>query len=134
TTAAGDTNGKAQVGDTAGVTLSLDKTTYDPGAAVVMSISSQRADTLGYNSCSDRSVERETPSGWVVHPEPNRMCTMELRLLLPSETQTAQTDLPADLDAGTYRIVLRLRQERSDTTPERVTVGAASAPFHVPAS
>ncbi len=96
-----DTSSGARSADTSGVTLSLDKTEYSPGGAVVMTISSQRADTLGYNPCSDRSVERETGGGWVVHPEPNRMCTMELRLLKPAETQTAGTDVPADVTAGT---------------------------------
>ncbi len=127
---AGDTRSGAHA-DTSGVTLSLDKTEYSPGAAVVMTISSQRSDTLGYNPCSNRSVERDTGSGWVVHPEPNRVCTMELRLLNPGETQTAPTDVPADVTAGTYRIVLRLRPERSDAAPGSGSVTATSAPFTV---
>jgi len=126
---AGDTSIGAPRADTGGVTLSLDKTAYAPGAAVVMTINSQRADTLGYNQCSDRSVERETASGWVEHPEPDRMCTMELRLLKPGETATAQTNVPADVTAGTYRIVLRLRPERADAPGTPVT--AVSAPFRV---
>ena len=126
------TSGNAQAADS-GVTLALDKNAYDPGTNAIMTISSQRGDTLGYNPCSDRSVERETAGGWVVHPEPNRMCTMELRLLLPGQTQNAQTDIPADVTAGTYRIVLQLRPERSDTIPG-VPVRATSAPFRVPAS
>lgn len=129
----GDTSGGIQA-DTGGVTLSLDKTAYAPGATAVMTIRSQRADTLGYNPCSNRSVEGQSPSGWVVHPEPNRVCTMELRLLLPGETQTAETDVPADLPAGTYRVVLRLRRERSDPAGPDITVTAVSAPFRVPAS
>jgi hypothetical protein len=118
--------------DTAGVTLTLDKSDYTPNAPVVMTISSQRADTLGYNPCSDRSVERDTGGVWVVHPEPNRMCTMELRLLLPQQTQTAQTALPVDLVSGTYRVVLQLRPQRSDSAPSPVR--AASAPFRVTGS
>ena len=132
TGAAGDTTGKAQVADS-GVTLSLDKNAYDPGTNATMTFTSQRADTLGYNPCSDRTVERETSGGWVLHPEPNRMCTMELRLLLPGATASAQTDIPGDVTAGTYRIVLRFRPERSDTTPAS-PVSAVSAPFRVPAS
>jgi hypothetical protein len=112
------------------VMLTLDKTTYAPGAAVVMTIMSHRADTLGYNPCSNRTVERETPSGWVAHAEPNRMCTMELRLLMPNETQTAQTDIPADATAGTYRIVLRLSPQGPGSTAG-TTVTAVSAPFAV---
>jgi hypothetical protein len=129
----GDTSAENTVADTGVVMLTLDKTGYAPGASAVMTITSQRADTLGYNPCSSRSVELETPTGWVVHPEPNRMCTMELRLLQPGETQTAQTDVPADVTAGTYRIVLRLRPEPSDSPPGS-GVTAVSAPFRVPAS
>ncbi|MGQ0641790.1 MAG: hypothetical protein ACT4P6_13660 [Gemmatimonadaceae bacterium] len=129
TASPGDTSG-AGVADTAGVALSLDKTAYALGATVVMTITSQRTDTLGYNPCSNRFVERETATGWVVHPEPNRMCTMELRLLRPAETQTTQTDLPTDVSAGTHRIVLRLRPERSDSA-QQSTVTAVSAPFRV---
>ena len=128
-----DTGAGKQVADTGGVILSLDKTAYAPGASAVMTITSGRSDTLGYNPCSNRSVERETPSGWVVHPEPNRMCTMELRILKPTETQTVQTDVPADVTAGTYRIVLRLRPEPSDSIAGS-EVMAVSAPFRVPAS
>ena len=128
-----DSASEKQVADTGVVMLTLDKTAYAPGATAIMTIMSQRSDTLGYNPCSNRSVERETPTGWVVHPEPNRMCTMELRLLKPGETQTAQTDVPADVTAGTYRIVLRLRPEPSDSIAGS-EVTAASAPFRVPAS
>ena len=129
----GDTTGTAQVADTGGVTLALDKTAYAPGGRAVMTITSQRTDTLGYNPCGNRAVERETANGWVVHPEPNRMCTMELRLLKPGETQSAPTDVPADVTPGTYRIVLTLRQEHADSAPAAGTVvSAVSAPFRVP--
>ncbi|MEW5917123.1 MAG: immunoglobulin-like domain-containing protein [Gemmatimonadota bacterium] len=126
--AAGDSTVRQQA-DTAGVTLTLDKTDYTPSGAVVMTIGSQRTDTLGYNPCSDRSVERDNGGVWVPHPEPDRMCTMELRLLMPQQTQTAQTALPADLVEGTYRIVLQLRPQSSDSAPG--VVRAASLPFRV---
>lgn len=112
------------------VMLTLDKTSYAPGAAVVMTLMSHSADTLGYNPCSNRTVERETPSGWEAHAEPNRVCTMELRLLMPNETQTAQTDIPANATAGTYRIVMRLSPQGPGSTAG-TTVTAVSAPFSV---
>ncbi|HJU73941.1 MAG TPA: hypothetical protein VJ717_09350 [Gemmatimonadaceae bacterium] len=100
-----------------------------------MTIRSQRSDTLGYNPCANRSVERETPSGWVLHPEPARICTMELRLLIPGATQSVETDVPGDLSTGTYRFVVSLVPERADSTPgPATTVRAVSAPFRVPAS
>ena len=111
-----------------GVTLTLDRASYAPGAPVTMRITSQTRDTLGFNQCSSRTIERQEGNGWVPVREPQRMCTMELRLLMPNETQTATTDLPATLSAGTYRMVLRLGRQstqggevRAVSTPFRVT-------------
>jgi hypothetical protein len=108
----------AQAGDTSlvqqsdsGVSLTLDKTEYAPGAAAVMTLSSQRSDTLGYNPCSSRSVERDMGGNWVVHAEPNRMCTMELRMLNPGQSQSVPATLPGDLTAGTYRIVMQFQPQ-----------------------
>jgi hypothetical protein len=129
----------AQAGDTSlvqqsdsGVSLTLDKTEYAPGAAAVMTLSSQRSDTLGYNPCSSRSVERDMGGSWVVHPEPNRMCTMELRMLNPGQSQAVPTTLPADLTAGTYRIVMLFQPQGGSS--QAAPVRAASAPFTVAAS
>jgi hypothetical protein len=126
----GDTTA-AQSGALSDVMLSVDKADYAPGGAVVMTITNHNTDTLGYNPCSNRSFERDSGGSWVVHPEPNRMCTMELRLLNPHETQTANTAVPGDASAGTYRLVLRLRPERADTAASTVT--AVSSPFTVTA-
>ena len=59
-------------------------------------------------------------------PGTGTMCTMELRLLMPNETQTATTDLPRDLPRGTYRIVLSLSRQ-SASNPG--TVRAISPTF-----
>ena len=108
-------------------TLTLDRASYAAGATATMRITSQTRDTLGFNQCSSRSIERQEGSGWVPVPEPQRMCTMELRLLMPNETQTANTDLPATLSAGTYRMVLRLGRQSTQGGEVR----AVSAPFRV---
>ena len=106
------------------VTLTLDRTSYPAGATVTMRVASQTRDTLGYNQCSSRTVERQQGATWIVHPEPERICTMELRLLMPNETQTATTDLPANLRGGTYRIVLLLsRQSASNPGSVRAVSG-----------
>lgn len=98
-----------------GATLTLDRSAYAAGGEVTMRITSQSSDTLGYNPCSSRTVERQQGDRWVVHPEPDRVCTMEIRFLLPGQTATAGTNLPSDLGAGTYRIVLTLRPEDGST-------------------
>ena len=97
-----------------------------------MRIVSQTSDTLGFNQCSSRSVERQDGSRWVPFPEPDRMCTMELRMLMPNETQSVTTDLPATLSAGTYRMVLTLgRQTARPMQRGEGTVTAVSAPFRL---
>ena len=93
--------------------LTLDRTAFAPGAEVILRIASRSSDTLGYNPCSNRVVERQQGDGWVPHPEPNRMCTMELRLLMPRQSQTAMTDLPGNLAGGTYRILLNFSRQRT---------------------
>ena len=127
----GDTSA-AQSAASGDVMLSVDKTEYAPGATLVMTFTNHGADTLGYNPCSNRSFERDSGGRWVVHPEPSRMCTMELRLLKPHETQSANTEVPGDASAGTYRLVLRLRPEHGDTT-QASGVTAVSSSFSVTA-
>lgn len=113
---------------TEGARLTLDLTRYSPGATVTMRIRSETSDTLGFNQCSSRVVERQDGSRWVAHPEPGRMCTMQLQLLMPNETTVATTDLPQDIRAGTYRIVLTLSRQ-SASNPG--TVRAVSPSFRV---
>ena len=108
------------------VTLTLDRDAYAPGATASLTIRNRGRDTLGYNQCSSRSVEQQQGTGWVVHPEPQRMCTMELRLLNPNETQTATTDIPATLPrGGVYRMVLTLGIQR--VTPSGQSAGSVRA-------
>lgn len=111
-----------------GATLTLDRASYSAGATATMRITSQTSDTLGYNPCSNRIVERQVGSNWVAHPEPGRVCTMELRLLMPHQTVTNTTDLPADLRSGTYRMVLSLSRQ---STSNPGTVRAVSPTFTV---
>lgn len=112
----------------AGVTLTLDRTSYTKDATVTMRIASQRRDTLGYNPCSNRVVERQDAGQWAAYAEPERMCTMELRLLMPGETQAATTDLPGNVRAGDHRIVLTLQPQ---STTGRSAVRAVSPVFRV---
>lgn len=115
------------------VTVTLDRSTYAPGATATMTIRNGGRDTLGYNQCSSRAIEQQQGSAWVVHPEPERMCTMEIRLLNPGETQTATTDIPSTLPrGGTYRLVLTLSRQRATTSGQSAgSVRATSASFRV---
>lgn len=111
-----------------GVALTVDLTSYSPGGTVAMRLRNQTSDTLGFNQCSSRVVERQDGIRWVAHPEPGRMCTMQLQLLMPNDTTTATTDLPQDISSGTYRIALSLSRQ-SAANPG--TVRAVSPPFRV---
>jgi hypothetical protein len=115
------------------VTVTLDRGSYAPGATATVRVVSRSSDTLGYNQCSSRLIQRSESGTWVTHPEPGRMCTMELRLLRPGEMQTFTTDLPPNLTPATYRLVLALSRQRS--APPGASgdgsVQAASAPFTV---
>jgi hypothetical protein len=110
------------------VTLTLDLTSYVPGGTVAMRIRNQTSDTLGFNQCSSRVVERQQGAAWILHPEPGRICTMQLQILAPNDTTTATTDLPRDVRAGTYRITLNLSRQ-STTNPGMVQ--AVSPSFRV---
>lgn len=120
--------GRSTPSQSGGATLTLDLTTYPPGGTVAMRIRNRTNDTLGFNQCSSRVVERQEGSGWVPHPEPGRMCTMQLQLLMPNDTTTATTDLPQDLHVGTHRIVLTLSRQ---STSNPGTVRAVSPSFRV---
>lgn len=93
------------------VSVTLDRASYTAGATVTMTIRNRGRDTLGYNQCSSRVVERQQGSAWVGIAEPDRMCTMELRMLMPNETQNATTDIPATLTAGSYRLVITFSRQ-----------------------
>jgi hypothetical protein len=106
--------------------LVLDRSTYRPRDNVRITVTNDVQRNLGYNACT-RVIERETGADWTVVPEPDRICTMELRLLARGETVTEETDLPA-LPAGRYRIALSF----SDQSPEAgAPVRGLTEPFVV---
>lgn len=109
------------------ITLVLDRTTYRPTDMVQITMKNDAQRNLGYNACT-RTVERESATAWAAVPEPDRVCTMELRLLARGETVTEQTDLPAGVAPGRYRIVLSF----SDQSPTPgAPVRGVSEPFTV---
>jgi hypothetical protein len=106
--------------------LVLDRATYASRDDVKLTLTNDTHRNLGYNACT-RVIEREAGAGWTAVPEPDRICTMELRLLARGETVSEQTDLPA-LAAGRYRIALSFSDESADAgTPVR----GVSEPFTV---
>ena len=93
------------------IAITVDRAAYAPGATVGLRIVNGSDATFGYNPCT-RSVEREQSGAWTtLPPEPDRVCTMELRLLQPRQTVSATTDLPRSLAAGRYRLLLSFSRE-----------------------
>lgn len=118
---------------TAPVTVTVDRATYAPGADVTLRIANRSDQRFGYNACT-RAVEREAGAGWVTIPEPERVCTMEIRFLEPRSTVTERTELPQALERGRYRLLLSLLREPDapaapGTQPDRLV--AASNTFSV---
>ena len=107
------------------VRIALDRASYRSGDDVKLTITNSSQRNLGYNACT-RVVERESNGAWTAVPEPERVCTMELRLLNRGESVTEQTDLPA-VSRGRYRIALQFHDESASGAPVR----ALSAPFAV---
>jgi hypothetical protein len=115
------------------VTVTPDRTAYAPGADVSLRIENKSDMLLGYNACT-RRVEKESGSEWIEIAEPDRVCTMELRLLAARATVTETTELPSSLASGRYRLVLSLSPEPSAGEPpgeRREPVLAASTVFRV---
>lgn len=108
------------------VEVRLDRTTYASRATVNLSIANRTTRTLGYNACT-RQVEREANGSWTAVPEPDRVCTMALRILSPNETATDMTDLP-QLQPRRYRLALNFSDEGASEGPP---IRALSAPFDV---
>jgi hypothetical protein len=111
------------------VQLTLDRSSYSAGAITTLTLTNATARDLGYNPCT-RTIERQSGGNWAVVPEPDRVCTMELRLLAAGARVTERTDLPDFLQAGTYRMVLRLSDE-SPPPSGGAPVRATSAPFTI---
>ena len=114
------------------VTITLDRSSYGAGSTARVTLTNGSLIQLGYNQCSSRSFERQEGARWSAVPEPERICTMELRLLNPKETQTFSVTLPS-VQPGTYRLVLNLnRQGPTAGDPQPNTaVHAYSEPFRI---
>lgn len=106
-----------------GVQLTLDRSTYRPGAPVTLRLVNGTSRTFGFNACT-RTIERERDGEWAPFPEPDRICTMELHMLEPDANVTAQTELPGNIGRGTYRVSLALSDESaSPGGPQRAVSG-----------
>lgn len=108
--------------------IMADRARYRAGDPLTLTIRNRRADTVSFNPCT-RTLETQRDGKWIAVPEPARICTMEAWMLSPGGTRVGPTDLPADLGAGRYRIVLGL--SAGSLEPSAVKLEARTSPFMV---
>lgn len=109
------------------VLLRTDKAQYRAGEKVTLTFENKSATKYTFNPCS-RSLEREQSGSWVAVPDPGRMCTMEAWVLDAHGTRTGATELDSPLDAGRYRLVVRMTP---DTPTATTSISAVSDPITV---
>ena len=92
------------------VVLRTNKTQYRAGETMTLTFENKSGSSYAFNPCT-RSLERETGGSWSAVPEEGRMCTMEAWILDPHGTRSGDTELPASLPAGRYRVVVRMTMQ-----------------------
>jgi Big-like domain-containing protein len=111
-----------------GLDIAADRVRYRAGQPLTLTIRNGREDTVSFNPCT-RTLETQRDGKWVAVPEPARICTMEAWMLSPGSTRTGPTELPADLRAGRYRVVLGFGAGSGEPPAERLE--ARTPPFSV---
>ena len=111
-----------------GLEITADRARYRAGQPLTLSIRNARTDTVSFNPCT-RTLEVQRDKKWIAVPEPARICTMEAWMLSPGSTRAGPTELPADLRAGRYRVVLGFGAESAEPPAERLE--ARTPPFLV---
>lgn len=104
--ACGDSDERAQtrLGDQQhAIALVVDDRGLRAGDTLRVLLINGTAAEVGYNLCPAR-LERRSGDSWQPVPD-QRMCTMELRLLSPSDTALHARLLDSTLAAGEYRVV-----------------------------
>jgi hypothetical protein len=77
---------------------------HGTGDTITVTLSNRSSGDVGYNLCPSR-LEQRSGSSWVhVPPVPERVCTMELRLLPPGQAASARLVYVRPLPQGEYRV------------------------------
>jgi hypothetical protein len=109
------------------VLLRTDQGQYRAGEKVTLTFENKSGTKYTFNPCS-RSLERERDGSWVAVPDAGRMCTMEAWVLDAHGTRTGDTELDSPLDAGRYRVVVRMSPDTPNAT---AAISAVSDPITV---
>jgi hypothetical protein len=107
-----------------GLILQVDGDAFEPGAPVSIALINNSDSQIGYNLCL-HDLERNVGGEWEpLHIE--RICTLELRLLAPSDSAAGPAELPEDLEPGEYRFRVAV-----DLMDDRGIRDLVSDPFQV---
>ena len=106
------------------VTLTVEPDRAEPGDSVVLVLDNASAGALGYNLCTSQ-LERHDGGEWRAVPS-DRVCTMELRVLMGGGEVRYPIELSPDLEPGEYRFTTRVEPQEPGAM-----VSVASQPFRV---
>ena len=108
------------------VVLRTHKTQYQAGEKITLTFENRSAATYAFNPCT-RTLEHEDAGTWKPMPDEGRMCTMEAWMLEPRATRTGDTELPATMAPGRYRVVVRMTVEGSGAAPAAAITAVSDA-------
>ncbi|WP_224247387.1 immunoglobulin-like domain-containing protein [Hyalangium gracile] len=114
------------------VSLTTDATEYEPGDTVQLVLQNQGLRKVGYNLCTVR-VERRQGIEWAYAPHLGEAeaCELMLHTLEGGEQAQGTLRLPAQLQAGEYRIVHDVDTLRTDSQGRTIQEPVISNTFRV---
>lgn len=98
--------------DVPDVVLTVEPAQVAPGDSVTVQLTTTLGDGVGYNLCSS-TLERRIANDWQAVPS-DRICTMELRTLVPGDTARFTFRLSVGLEPGEYRYHIRVLRSPTD--------------------
>jgi hypothetical protein len=109
------------------ILLSTEKSSYQGGDPVELTIQNQEPEPLGYNACT-RELEVREGATWVPGPASLRLCSREVWYVDAGATRRDTADLDIGLTPGEYRIVLSFTR---DSAPAGQQVRAVTNAFTI---
>lgn len=96
-----------------GLSLLTDRLVYSPGSPIVLTLRNQGAERVGYNLCTAQ-LEHLVDGEWK-RVDSNRVCTMELRMLMPGSSASFPFYDLDELEPGKYRFRLNVQRGSGGT-------------------
>lgn len=111
--------GYALLGEDAGITLTADAESFEPGAPMTLVLENDAGEPVGFNLCG-HALERRAGESWELLHSGN-VCTLQLNALESGEAFEYQTALPEGLEPGEYRARAGLHLLDSDERRDQVS-------------